>query len=1033
MSARTPEELKNPKLNYFIACKLGVDANNTNEITKAIANACGNAGGDLISRRLIELRSDIEETLLKDPNKKKIEAEAAKQFKLDEVMTIISSKVKSNGLIYRSELQDLCNTVNKTLKYFTFPELEDRFNKFNSNNAVKYIDNITNVIPLGEFDKVSDILATPPAKKDMYEFLGISNTASEAEIDNAQKTVYQEAQKKSDLKVKQTAASVCGLVKSILLKDKKTRQQYDYYVMLKDEVWSNFRLRKSYGAKDITLKEYYDFATIIQNRTKLPINEVEEMLGAGLKYYNLTVSGGDEADGVKNQLGIKHLEICPYDDCGKIYEVGSSVCPHCGRPLEVVCWNCGSKMPFTKKSQSCPSCQANYNNKKLFDQAAVTLDKELLAVSYNEANAQAAISTLRSCVPNPDMANTKVMDKISKAQKEIDKRKKEEETLGTAYKDELKIVNEAIAKKQYMRALSLATALKNKYLTYNAKLSDDLIADIKATLAKASSEINKARTFASSGRVSEAIKCAIASLDICIDYSDAKAFMAKYPPNAPSNLKVMVIDNSYVRIEWDPGKDNEGNTYTIIKKIGSAPTSVTDGELVINNLSLNFFDDNGVVSALQYYYGVFATRADINSALSKSMSPVVLFQEVSNVNQEMEPNIIKVSYSAPANAKSIEVYCSDNAVAPISKNNARAVQATLKGFTDTPNATTVGYLIIVNYENNGRTISSRGSKQVFNKFSALSSLTGVNITQISDTSFNITYNDNETGVPKLLFAPAKSSSVIIDVITKISEQAKMVQGMNTIAINKDSKGNRLFTLPIGSVGFIYPYIANDQLFVISEPIPVNTITGIDGLSYEETENSLIIKGSPNASSSRIIIKVSNSHYIENIEEDADDTYEGKPSDFTGQDGFKLPLKTNVSHYISIFSELVVGGKKIYSRPSRIDDVITPKVRQVVFFAIDHPGVVGKSCRLTVNFECDNEATIPPTTLRYNDRKLPLDKNSGDELTSFPAITLKKGLLGKKYKGSLSFNCPPLPLGAKFALFVKNDNGCYVKLRRQEKL
>ena len=118
MSVRTPEELKNPKYNYFIACKLGIDANNANEITKAIASACGNTSGDIVSRRLIELRSDIEETLLKDPAKKKEEAERAKQFKLDDVMQIISSKVKSNGIIYRSELQDLCNTVNKTMKYF---------------------------------------------------------------------------------------------------------------------------------------------------------------------------------------------------------------------------------------------------------------------------------------------------------------------------------------------------------------------------------------------------------------------------------------------------------------------------------------------------------------------------------------------------------------------------------------------------------------------------------------------------------------------------------------------------------------------------------------------------------------------------------------------------------------------------------------------------------------------------------------------------------------------------------------------------
>ena len=93
MATRTPEELKNPKLNYFIACKLGVDATNVNDITKAIANACGGTGGDVISRRLIELRSDIEETLLKDPAKKKIEAELFEKKNGDDCVVISVSYI----------------------------------------------------------------------------------------------------------------------------------------------------------------------------------------------------------------------------------------------------------------------------------------------------------------------------------------------------------------------------------------------------------------------------------------------------------------------------------------------------------------------------------------------------------------------------------------------------------------------------------------------------------------------------------------------------------------------------------------------------------------------------------------------------------------------------------------------------------------------------------------------------------------------------------------------------------------------------
>lgn len=63
---RTPDELKNPDFNYYIAFKIDLNETDKAKIEPIIKKALSNTGGSLTIRRLIELKNDIIQIMCND-------------------------------------------------------------------------------------------------------------------------------------------------------------------------------------------------------------------------------------------------------------------------------------------------------------------------------------------------------------------------------------------------------------------------------------------------------------------------------------------------------------------------------------------------------------------------------------------------------------------------------------------------------------------------------------------------------------------------------------------------------------------------------------------------------------------------------------------------------------------------------------------------------------------------------------------------------------------------------------------------------
>lgn len=65
-SQRTSAELNNPEYNYFIAFKIELNEVNKGKIEANIKTVTGSPKGDLLTRRLIELKNDAIEIMCND-------------------------------------------------------------------------------------------------------------------------------------------------------------------------------------------------------------------------------------------------------------------------------------------------------------------------------------------------------------------------------------------------------------------------------------------------------------------------------------------------------------------------------------------------------------------------------------------------------------------------------------------------------------------------------------------------------------------------------------------------------------------------------------------------------------------------------------------------------------------------------------------------------------------------------------------------------------------------------------------------------
>ena len=147
-----------------------------------------------------------------------------------------------------------------------------------------------------------------------------------------------------------------------------------------------------------------------------------------------------------------------------------------------------------------------------------------------------------------------------------------------------------------------------------------------------------------------------------------------------------------------------------------------------------------------------------------------------------------------------------------------------------------------------------------------------------------------------------------------------------------SPGVLRFSVPMRQMLYLYPIVSNDQLFMITEPTLLNTVTGIENVNYTQKMASVTLTGMLDDTVTNVIITVNDSGYVTSPR----DALERKncSADSFRSGGFTLNLRPGL-HYITVFTEICDHGSTVLSGATRLKDVIDTREKKVGYYAIDY--------------------------------------------------------------------------------------------------
>ena len=1003
---RTPEELNNPDYNYYFAYVIDPAEKDAKKIEAAMATKKNTfTQGTVLQRRLKDLYIETVK-IMTDKELREEEFQIAKKLKLEAAEKLIVAIIRGRGVIYKSDLIKMANTSNKWL---TADEIEKKITYLLQQGA-KIVDDTKRSLDFLKYDKIEKLLKTI-GKNDLYDLLSVTQDTPISKINSAVTTIYNSVVAgKTDNKALATN-QVLGEVKEIF-KDDNSKKSYNVYIATKD-IWAEFALRRSNGITEIELKEFLDYSEKAKKALNTTdVDYIEILLAEGLNYFHIAVAGGEER-------GID-LESCPYCNMAYANNDNPKACPHCHKPLEIVCWNCGGKAPYTVKNNTCPSCGATKDHSSRFDSIVKKIDNLLVQPGISIIEIQNELHNLKNLLPDYKKAgSSKLAKKVAEYQEKVDKKIEEEETVGKAYKKDYEKIQELINLKKYISASGAVTALKNKYPKYNIEKTDILSKSILSKVSQAKQHLDKAKTFASQNNEEAVVNEIATAIDLANDYEEAKQEIKKFPPKAPDRVNVTIKEKSAL-ITWVQNKPQKLVTYTVICKRGSKPTSVEDGSVVAKELGINSCEDKTIVSNTPYYYAVFATRLDVPSPIVRAETPIIAYFDISNIQQELVTGKIAVKWDVPFNVSEVEIIRKKGPVPPSGRQDGQKIPVkNNETFEDSDfDKNGNSYLFICVYKNDKGITYSKGITRLFKAFEDIKPLSNVKIEQNGTTQFTLSCDNVVSGKRGIYYSTHEINCKIGSTL-QIAEFKNFCKGLSEANLMVSDKNIATFNLPPDKAYYVYPFICNEQLLIVSKPIIVNTMVGMSQISYSESSDEVVITGRPHSFAKTIIAKVSNVAFPATLNSDGDKISVTK-DDFI-KDCLHIKLKTNTDSYITIFAETENEDIKSTTCGVRLGNVITLREKVTVLYTINVNVSATKSFPIKIDFQSDAPATIPELTLVMGNPK-PLSKNVGQLVDKTPFLTLKKGFFSSnKYKASIAIKSPPVAVNTKFALFPSADN------------
>lgn len=819
-------------------------------------------------------------------------------------------------------------------------------------------------------------------------------------------------------------------------KCKISRQSYENYLTLTEQIKMLLTSGQyaSAGSKIVEAGLYRNIITYLDGRSdrKSEIYYYKEWIDAEMSYTNLKnqftdlkfdpaasmkaaqdfLHRFDTADSIAeihSRVELVRSLMREYQDayrcsCGQLIKSrATQVCPKCKRNLVEICWNCGATVA-TLQSADCPRCHANTAMQEVFSEEIGRCTAMINAESFEADLVGSAVNALKTKYQVQSVDHSVIADQIDSLEREL-------RTFTEAYQQYVLKIREQIRKKSYYSAQTLLNALKLQMPSYP---TDQLERPIRTNLKKIEKLLQSAQNSADKAA---AIRSAEQCMQICRDCADAEQIIRSHPPQKPADLTATLL-NDQVELHWNYPADGIDTVFTVLRKSGSRPTSVRDGEILTDQLRVCSFVDRQISPAVRYFYAVYATQKFAGDAvvmysdLERTEKETMSLPDVSAVDQLIEDGAgISLRWTPPSGVHSVLVVKKPGTVPPYALSDGMTVPSVGRtGFDDavTKNEP-FSYRIICRYMVDGIPRDSKGICYTAKKPIFPTAPTNRSVTEQSACNYLVKLTGGADGEVQFYAAPRQHSNPPRRA-ARVVDFAMLCPEFTPIRFNHLEEKSYQLTVAANSYQWVYPVIANDTLFAVGEPFLLNTIVGMDEIETVVRGSSVKIQGQISPKVRNMIAVVDSEGYCEELREGVARRVFAREQ-IQKESCLSLTLSPG-KYYVTMFAEFEQDGHRTYSKAIRVPEIVIGE-RIILKYSMRYTVSTNKSYDAKISFEISGEDavrfgagnTLPDLVLVQGSPR-PMTAADGMEVARIRSVTMKKSFLhGKTLSAQVTVQIP----------------------------
>lgn len=685
----------------------------------------------------------------------------------------------------------------------------------------------------------------------------------------------------------------------------------------------------------------------------------------------------------------EEVTIC--ESCGTENKPGVSVCEKCKKILFIVCPDCQKRSGNTQKK--CIVCGFDFSIPEQVEQKAKTL-RELL----NKGDLSSAEHLLREI-----KGTWNKYAGYEDLEKEVDKERQKELQKKKEQADGARRIEQAIKEKEFYKAKSLIKEVE----ALGGSVDTQTKQKVEATIKNFENMIKRCKTLGED----EAVDILARISDDIRDSNEARELIKKYPPKVSLSVEAKQNGDN-IFISWSKSESKGKCIYHILRKQGSVPVKIGDGEEVYKGENTSFID-GGTKENTHYYYGVYVERLGVCSELKVSNNPAVRISPLRDVTLMSGNNLIDVLWSAASTVTEVEVSLCQADNTPADNQFKKVNSNRLDGITlkELVNGKKYYVRLVAIHTIGGRIYRSIPVIKFGIPSKPATPLENFKIRKDGD-KYIASWSESEWDAA--IFMSEKEPEYEVGRQYDYAEITKKFTKVN-LTLQKKNEGE--LNVKFSGAKFFIPGAVNGNNIVFGKAVRLTDIPMASNGVVEKVVagNCLYVtfkwgKGIRNA-----VVLYRNDKYPEGPQDPQAVQIKCTQEMYDSNAGIEITDPKIGNYYVAVYMCMEDKGETSYSQP--IEIFFSNQEKMELFYTISYKKpLFGKKCKISVTvYEANKKAfTMPPFLLLTKAGTVPMKKDDGWEVFCEGQDTPVKG--SHTFEGE----CNDIPKGSYIKLFFEKD-------------